>query len=489
MKSIFGKSPGKVAINYVPHDGQKEISDAVHSNFLSENPAFLVEIIASRGWGKTLYMVAEVLVPYLETHPGAKVMWVAPIYLTALSPIEDVFKGQDELSGNRWIEEFDREGNRVWEFTNGAVGPTLKWWNGATVSFKSADSPDSIVSRGYNLIIMDEAAMIPELVFQQQIMGTARKQGIKVFIISSPRGKTHWTYKIFLKGQDPTEHMYLSFRQAFDKNPHFSPVLAKAMLDLPEWLIRQEYYAEFLDSGSAVFEGLNHVVFGEEIFFDGPQQEWSSNITDVIVSTVDKQYTRKSADRRFIVGLDLAKSVDYTVLWAMDLDTGDPVYYRRLNKMDYRNVLQIATDVCKKYNHAELIFDATGVGAGLADVLNNYDVIAHPFVFTNESKNEIVNKLSLSIQYQEIKLPNIATVLNELKVFTYTITRTGKISYGAPSGFHDDIVMSLALANWYRKENAGSEEIGMIEDIVAINEVNRRGRPGSFLDEMYEDND
>jgi phage FluMu gp28-like protein len=224
--------------------------------------------------------------------------------------------------------------------------------------------------------------------------------------------------------------------------------------------------------------------------FSGEQQEWCGELEDTVVKTFTGTRSIAAEDRRFIVGLDLAKSVDYTVLLTMDIDSGEVVYYRRLNKMDYRNVLEIATEVCRRFNGAELIFDATGVGAGLADILNNYDVTAHPFVFTNESKNEIVNKLALSIQYQEIKIPNITTIKNELSVFSYAVTRTGKISYAAPAGFHDDIVMSLALANWFRKENAGSDEIGIIEDILAINEERgSRFRPGSFREFMDGDND
>lgn len=487
--SIFGKVP-RVEVNYVPHPGQDEVSEALEKNFTSPEPASIIEIICGRGWGKTLYMGCEILVPFLDQHPGAKVMWVAPTYLTCMSLIEDVFKALNETTGKHYIPKFDNDGNQVWEFVTTKSGSVLKWYNGAEVTFRSADSPDSIVSRGFNLIIIDEACLIAdEKIFTLQILGTARKQGIKIFMISTPRGRGHWTYKYFLKGQDPKDTMYMSFTQPYNKNPYYSKVLEKLIKDIPEHVYRQEYLAEFIDNGDSVFRGLENVLVGNEITFESHQQEWSLPLTDITVKGFTGERTVDAADRRFIVGLDLAKSVDYTVLWAMDLDTGDLVYYRRLNKMDYRNVLQIATDVCKKYNHAELIFDATGVGAGLADVLNNYDVTAHPFVFTNESKNEIVNRLALSIQYQEIKIPNIVTVKNELSVFTYSLTRTGKISYAAPSGFHDDIVMSLALANWYRKENVSTDEIGVIEDIMAINEERASYRPGSFRQQMEDDND
>jgi phage terminase large subunit-like protein len=199
QRSIFGTPPKEFTVNYLAHEGQQEISAAIRDNFASAAPAAIVEIIASRGWGKTLYLCAELLAPYMEAHPNAKVMWVAPTYNVAMSPIEDVFKGIDEETGKPWVPEFDSKGTRIWEFVTTKSGPVLKWYNGATCTMKSADSPDSIVSRGYNLIIIDEAALIEERVFTQQILGTARKAGIKIFMISTPRGKKHWTYKTSLR--------------------------------------------------------------------------------------------------------------------------------------------------------------------------------------------------------------------------------------------------------------------------------------------------
>lgn len=488
MASVFGKELSKLEVNYVPHAGQTEIGDLLESNFYSQVPAHIVEVIASRGWGKTLWLVCEILIPYMEAHPGAKIMWVAPTYQIAMSPVEDVFRGTDEATGNRWVPEYDDTGARVWEFKNGQAGMQLTWHNGCTVTFKSADAPESIVSRGYNFIIIDEAALIEERVFTQQILGTARKAGIKIFMITSPRGKKHWTYKYFLKGQDPKETSYLSFQQPYTKNPHFSPVLASLIKDLPDWLYRQEYLAEFIEDGDSVFRGLEHVMVGPEISFPSQQQEWFTAIADVTLHKgTREESTRKASDRRFVVALDLAKSVDYTVLYVMDLDDGSCVYYKRMNKTDYKQVVKEAGDVCRRFNNADLIFDATGVGAGIADFLENEDVSAHPYVFTNESKADLIHRLALSIEYQEIAIPNIVSVKNELAVFTYALTRTGKISYNAPAGYHDDIVIAIALANWYRKENGAGDTAVALEDIIAAN--NPRPSKRSIWDEMEEDND
>src|SRR5260370_1297459 len=47
------------------------------------------------------------------------------------------------------------------------------------------------------------------------------------------------------------------------------------------------------------------------------------------------------------------------------------------------------------------------------------------------------------------QIPNL---INELEQFTYQILPSRKIRYSAPSGMHDDEVMSLGLAIWPLKD-------------------------------------
>ncbi len=491
--SIFGGSAPIPTVNMRPHPGQIEITEAMTKARIAAKKngttaPSIFSIIGSRGWGKTLYLVTQILMPYVIRNANARILWVGPHYQTALAFVDDVLKSTDEETDLRWVPDYDANGKKVWEFISStASGPQVRFWNNATVTVKSADSPESIVGRGYNLIIIDEAALVDERVFVQQIMGTARKRGIKIFLITSPRGKRHWTYRYYMKGQDPKELDYMSFRQPWHKNPKFSKTLERLMKDLPDWIRKQEYEAEFLEDGDTVFKNLSNCLVGEPIEIETQEQLFDTgDVKDLTRTDLEgKKFITRAANRRFVAGLDLAKSVDYTVFWVMDMETGDCMYYRRLNKTDYRIILKHAADVCQRFNNAELIFDATGVGSGLADFFQNHNVSTHPYVFTNESKNELVVSLALAIEYNEIKIPNIQTVVNELSVFTYSLTRTGKLSYSAPSGYHDDIVMALALANWYRRQNIGNTDVNVIDDWLKINS----GRPKTMQEFMEEDND
>jgi hypothetical protein len=61
----------------------------------------------------------------------------------------------------------------------------------------------------------------------------------------------------------------------------------------------------------------------------------------------------------------------------------------------------------------------------------------------------------------ELQLPSkelFPDLYTELEAFEYSYSPKGLIQYSAPSGYHDDIIMSLALANWHRS-NAKSGKI------------------------------
>ena len=68
------------------------------------------------------------------------------------------------------------------------------------------------------------------------------------------------------------------------------------------------------------------------------------------------------------------------------------------------------------------------------------------FQTTATSKQRIVNNLINAFSSKKIKVPNVDIYKSELETFTMIIGATGKPKFEAASGFHDDIVMSLAIA-------------------------------------------
>jgi len=105
-----------------------------------------------------------------------------------------------------------------------------------------------------------------------------------------------------------------------------------------------------------------------------------------------------------------------------------------------------------------LMLDATGVGDPVYDALARELPDVTPFKITQTTKRELVQGLMLAIEKRDVGWPASWDVLtSELERYEYEIGPTGSISYGAPSGYHDDCVIALALAQWGRnKYGAGA---------------------------------
>ena len=105
--------------------------------------------------------------------------------------------------------------------------------------------------------------------------------------------------------------------------------------------------------------------------------------------------------------------------------------------------------------------ETNGIGDPIFEQLKTEYKRVEPFITNNNSKNNIINRLISDMDDMVLSLPSaelFPDLYTELEVFEYTYTPKGLIQYGAPSGYHDDIVMSLALANWHRN-NAKSGNI------------------------------
>lgn len=454
-------------INYHRHEGQREVIKQI----LSARDAVIFTIVCARGWGKTLFATNDLVIPKMLDIKNCQVMWVAPTYRIARAPVDDVWFGIDENTGLNFIPQYTPTGFKLFEYKK--HDSELHLFNNSKIFFRSASNPESIVSKGFNIIVIDEAALILKDIFMKQILPTARRKGVQIFIITTPRGK-NWVYEMYMSGQNLSKPMYLSFKQPWWKRPDYPKVLQELMKDIPEYLRKQEFDAEFIGEGGSVFRNLTGVFEEKEIQFPSQEQEWESCPTE-------KEFNEDT----FVVAVDFAKEVDYTVIAVMSTQSRKLHHYHRFNKTSYKVVIERIRRIAEVYN-ADVIFDSTGVGAGLADFMERI-TNAYPFKFTNQSKNELINRLIVSCEYGEVHLPNIVTIREEFELFTYSLTRTGKLSYHAPEGKHDDTVIAIALANWYAEENVTRSNIGEINTFLDI--VEKSTGPKTQLQRLIEEDD
>ena len=78
------------------------------------------------------------------------------------------------------------------------------------------------------------------------------------------------------------------------------------------------------------------------------------------------------------------------------------------------------------------------------------------FYTSNASKNDYIERLALDLEQGNLYfLQDNELLFDQFKTYALTKSKTGKNVYNALPGYHDDCVISLALANFCRYENKG----------------------------------
>ena len=294
------------------------------------------------------------------------------------------------------------------------------------IDFRSADRPENMEGFGYDKAFLNEAGIIlkDEYLWDYAIKPMFWDYPGQVVIGGTPKGKGIY-FKLYNLGLNPDNQMYHSFHFTSFDSPfkHIHEAIKADMSTMPERVIKQEILAEFLEDTGVVFMGVQAIATAE------PKEPYLTH--------------------NYIIGCDLARVQDYTVLAVYDKGNNRQVYQARFNKIDWGMQKNRIAETSKHFNNAPVIIDATGLGDPIVEDLARMGIPVNPFKFTNDSKRQIIEKLSAWIQTKKIRIINLPETISELESFTYDISeRTGKTHYEAPVGIHDDIVMAHALAVW-----------------------------------------
>jgi hypothetical protein len=278
-------------------------------------------------------------------------------------------------------------------------------------------------------MVVDEAAYMNDEVWKAVLRPIMLVRGKKVLFISTPRG-SNWFKEHYDLGQstDPETSDYSSCRMHYTDNPFVDPQeIENARLTLPQSIFAAEYEGSFEDSGRGVFDLSNTKTFDS---YPKPQ---------------GKVYC----------GIDLGRSVDYTVATFID-SNGQVVGMYRENSKDWSGMVQDMLKLIKQFN-ATVLVEKNSIGDVIHQQIKDKWRDTHPFNTSNKSKQEIIEGLVLDLNESALTLPSeelFPPLLFELSVYEYSYSpKTRSITFNAPSGLHDDVVMSLAIANYHRKQN------------------------------------
>jgi hypothetical protein len=138
-------------------------------------------------------------------------------------------------------------------------------------------------------------------------------------------------------------------------------------------------------------------------------------------------------------GVDLAKSIDWTVCVGLDAAGRVCRFDRFQAPWD-----ETTARVLRALGRTPALVDCTGVGDPIVERLQRAGANAEGFLFSSPAKQSLMEGLAVAIQQGEVAFP-AGPLVAELESFEYQYTRTG-VRYGCAEGLHDDCVMALGLA-------------------------------------------
>jgi len=303
-------------------------------------------------------------------------------------------------------------------FPNNQSNLTMQFPNKGSVEFFTGERLDNLRGRKFNGVIIDEASYIPNLEdgWLNSIRPTLTDYKGWGWFLSTPRGKNFF-YSLYMKQEDGWQ----SFKYSTYDNPYIDKnEIDEAKRQLPAPVFEQEYMANPMENAANPFG--------------------SDNIKHCIKPISNQEPV--------CFGIDLAKSYDWSVIIGLDA-AGNVCYLDRFQK-DWHTTKQTILKLPRK----AMLLDSTGVGDPIFEELQRAGLMVEGLKFTSNSKQQLMVGLQNAIHTKSISYPE-GVIVNELEVFEYQFTANG-VKYSAPSGFHDDCVMALALAYQNFTQRMGS---------------------------------
>jgi hypothetical protein len=305
--------------------------------------------------------------------------------------------------------------------------------NGANAQLLSSNNPNALAGDGVTLWIVDEAQYWTQEAFDNAFPSMSERNGVMVMAGvcegSGPfRSASFWG----MPGQD---HEFRDLSYPTSANPFVPKAFIEfARRKLSPNRFKQLYLAQWVGELGKVFRGVEACV---------NKKKW-------IEHPLGFCYTADPGlvNRNYYGGLDLGRLQDWSVytLWRPD---GELVAWDRYAVVDWEVQKARMVEMSKLYGHPPTMVDSTGIGDPIVDDLTRLGMNVEGYqISSNAKKRVLVDELAIRIGSLSLSYPEIREFIDELNNFEATRGKDGSevVKYSAPSGMHDDFVLSAALA-------------------------------------------
>lgn len=391
-----------------PHPGQQAaIGQAKRFNWLA----------AGRRWRKTTLGMA-VVVHEAATKPG-EFFWGAPTFSQVRIGWNEARRacgGYAKFFYSRMEAEFP---------------------GGGIIRYRSLDDPDN--ARGFTIdgAVLDEVGDIKATAWYEVLRPTLIDTGGWLWAIGTPRGRNFFW----------REH-----RRALDRDDSACwqvPTLGAEIT--PEGLIRKPHPYENPDIPfeeiQNLYDTLPERVFRQEILADFIEQEGAvfRNIGACLGAPLDAK-PEDHKDHYIVAGVDWGKHQDFTAISIGCRDCKQELARDRFNKIDYAFQRRRLKVLCERWDVTQMLAESNAMGEPIIEQLQREDVPVVAFATTGSSKPPLIENLALALEREEWQFQDDPVWTAELEAYERKVSpTTGRSSYSAPDGCHDDTVIARAL--------------------------------------------
>ncbi|MEP7284331.1 MAG: terminase family protein [Chloroflexota bacterium] len=309
-------------------------------------------------------------------------------------------------------------------------GPrSITFPGGGKITVKSAHEPNSLRGSGLDLIVLDEAAYIQDLLklFGEVLLPTLLDRKGRALFISSPNGLNAFR-TLFVRGLDPLKPSWESFTFGTASNPYVSTDDVAAMRsEMTEMQAMQELDAQFVDFNGSVFRRLNEVC-------------------------VLKPQRGPQAEHVYTMGIDWGRSGDYTAISVFDSTSRQQAYLDRFTDTAWAMQRNRIKALYRYWEPERVIAESNSIGGPNIEALQAEGIRVKPFATTAQSKPLLIEAMALAIErgalgeQDGVLLLDNPVQLAELQAYAMERLASGRFTYNAPAGQHDDTVIATALS-------------------------------------------
>lgn len=398
-------------IGFTPYLHQRAVIDELRN---ARGTGKVVVCKSSRQKGKS-YMIANLLLYYAINYANTKNYCLSPSFKQAKNIYQTIV---DAIIKSGVVKSKNK------------TDLIITLINGSIISFKSAEQREQL--RGYtaDFLCIDEAAYIPDSIFYLVLPWVDAKKA-PLLMVSSPFIKQGFFFQYYTYGLEQS-HNTITIDWSRDiYRISIEEILSPEKLEeyrqvLPKNVFLTEYLGEWLDDEGTVFTNIKSCVKNLEI------------------QPTDKLY----------VGLDYSNQGenDYTVISIFN-QHGNQVYLKYFNNTTPLRQIQLIVQQLEPYAKqiAIICCESNSIGTPYTELLKERSqVLAQKVVLfntSNTSKNAGILNLQTAMENGDVTILDDEKQKNEFSYFSANYNpKTRNVTYAAPQGLHDDIVMATMFA-------------------------------------------